>query len=168
MARFDPFRDMDRLAEQLLGSARNAATMPMDLYRSGDHFVVHVDLPGVDPGSIDVSVEGRALTIQARRTARPENDVQWLANERPVGTYARQLTLGDDVALDQIDATYTDGVLTLSIPVSERAKPRRIQVNHAGGQQTIGQQTVGQSEAGRAGEADPAGEQVGAPSGSAG
>jgi len=163
MARFDPFRDMDRLAEQLLGSARNAATMPMDLYRSGDHFVVHVDLPGADPGSIDVSVEGRSLTIQARRTARPENDVQWLANERPVGTYARQLSLGDDVALDRIDATYTDGVLTLSIPVSERAKPRRIQVNHAGGQQSIGQSDGGN----KGGTSDAATEQVGASSGNA-
>jgi len=163
MARFDPFRDMDRLAEQLLGSARNAATMPMDLYRAGDHFVVHVDLPGVDPGSIDVSVEGRSLTIQARRTARPESDVQWLANERPVGTYARQLSLGDDVALDQIDATYTDGVLTLSIPVSERAKPRRIQVTHAGGQQSIGQ-SGGSGQSGSGATSD----QVGASSSNAG
>lgn len=137
--RFDPFRDMDRLAEQLLGSARNAATMPMDLYRSGDHFVLHVDLPGVDPGSVDVSVEGRSLTIQARRTARPEGDVQWLANERSVGTYARQLSIGDGLALDNIDATYTDGVLTLTIPVSERAKPRRIQVNRTDDQQQIEQ-----------------------------
>lgn len=141
--RFDPFRDMDRLAEQLLGSARNAVTMPMDLYRSGDHYVLHVDLPGVDPGSVDVSVEGRSLTIQARRTARPEGDVQWLANERSVGTYARQLTIGDGLALDNIDATYTDGVLTLTIPVSERAKPRRIQVNRAEGQQRIEQSQSG-------------------------
>lgn len=137
--RFDPFRDMDRLAEQLLGSARNAVTMPMDLYRSGDHYVLHVDLPGVDPGSVDVSVEGRSLTIQARRTARPEGEVQWLANERSVGTYARQLTIGDGLALDNIEATYTDGVLTLTIPVSERAKPRRIQVTRAESQQRIEQ-----------------------------
>lgn len=138
MTRFDPFRDMDRLAEQLLGTARNAATIPIDLYRSGDHFVLHVDLPGVDPGSVDVSVEGRSLTIQARRTA-PEDagDVQWLAHERSVGTYARQLALGDGLALEQIDATYADGVLTLTIPVSERAKPRKIDVARADTQQKI-------------------------------
>ena len=148
MTRFDPFRDMDRLAEQLLGSARNAATMPIDLYRAGDHFVLHVDLPGVDPGSVDVSVEGRSLTIQAVRTSREAtNEVQWLARERSVGTYARQLTLGDGLALDQIDATYADGVLTLTIPVSERAKPRKIEVSRADSQQKIeastGSQTAG-------------------------
>lgn len=139
MARFDPFRDMDRLAEQLLGTARNAATMPMDLYRAGDHFVMHVDLPGADPGSIDVSVEGRNLTIHARRSERPEGDVQWLAQERATGTYVRQLAVGDGLALENIDATYADGVLTLTIPVSERAKPRRVQVHRAGDQQAISQ-----------------------------
>lgn len=139
MARSDPFRDMDRLAEQLLGTARNAATMPMDLYRAGDHFVMHVDLPGVDPGSIDVNLEGRNLTIHARRSERPEGDVQWLAQERATGTYVRQLTVGDGFALDDIDATYADGVLTLTIPVSERAKPRRIHVQRGGQQQVIQQ-----------------------------
>ena len=131
--RFDPFQELDRLVGQVHTAERASATMPMDLYRSGDHYVVHVDLPGADPGTIDVNVEDRTLTIRAQRTARSEQgDVQWLAKERPVGTYARQLTVGRGLKLDAISATYTDGVLTLSIPVAEEAKPRRIEVQHAG------------------------------------
>jgi len=128
--RFDPFQEMDRLFGQLLGAERASAQMPMDLYRSGDHYVMHVDLPGIDPGTIDVNVEDRTLTIRAERTARVEQDVQWLAKERPAGTYARQLTVGRGLALDAISATYTDGVLTLTIPVAEESKPRRIEVQH--------------------------------------
>ncbi|AYY15160.1 Hsp20/alpha crystallin family protein [Actinobacteria bacterium YIM 96077] len=138
MTRFDPFREMDRLAEQLLGSARNVATMPMDLYREQDRYVMHFDLPGVDPGSIDVNIEGRSLTVKAHRTGRSEENVQWLARERPVGTYARQLNLGDGLSPDQIDATYADGVLTLTIPVAEEAKPRRIDVTRVDSTQSVG------------------------------
>jgi len=130
--RFDPFQEFDRLFAQLLTAERASATMPMDLYRSGDHDVVHVDLPGADPGTIDVNVEDRTLTIRAQRTARAEQDVQWLAKERPAGTYARQLTVSRGLALDAISATYADGVLTLTIPVADEAKPRRIEVQHAG------------------------------------
>jgi HSP20 family protein len=119
---------MDRLMNQVLGSQRASATMPMDLYRAGDHYVLHVDLPGADPGSIDVNVDDRTLTIRAQRTARTEDGVQWLAKERPVGTYARQLTVGRGLALDAIAASYNDGVLTLTIPVAEEARPRRIEV----------------------------------------
>ncbi|WP_456847499.1 Hsp20/alpha crystallin family protein [Cellulomonas sp. P5_C6] len=100
------------------------------LYRAGDQYVLHMDLPGADPGTIDVNVEDRTLTIRAQRTGRPDEGVQWLAKERPVGTYARQLTVGRGLALDDISATYTDGVLTESIPVAEEAKPRRITVQH--------------------------------------
>ena len=128
--RFDPFQEMDRLVGQVFGSARAAGTMPMDLYRSGDHYVLHVDLPGADPGTIDVNVEDRTLTIRAERTARTQSDVQWVAKERPAGTYARQLTVGQGLALDDISATYNDGVLTLTIPVAQEAKPRRIEVQH--------------------------------------
>ena len=130
--RLDPFQELDRLFAQVLTAERASATMPMDLYRSGDHYVLHVDLPGADPGTIDVNVEDRTLTIRAQRTARAEQDVQWLAKERPVGTYARQLTVGRGLALDAISATYADGVLTLTIPVADEAKPRRIEVQHAG------------------------------------
>lgn len=128
--RFDPFHEMDRLMTQVFGSDRAASTMPMDLYRSGDHYVLHVDLPGVDPGSIDVNVDDRTLTIRAQRTPRAEDDVQWLATERATGAFARQLTVGRGLALDAISASYTDGVLTLTIPVAEEARPRRIEVQH--------------------------------------
>jgi HSP20 family protein len=139
--RFDPFRDMDRLAEQVLGaqagSARAPRFMPMDLYRSGDHYVVHADLPGVDPGSVDVSVDGGTLTIKAQRSGRTEESVDWIVSERFAGTYMRQLFLGDGVDADQISATYHNGVLTLSIPVAEKAKPRRIQVSAPADQTVI-------------------------------
>ena len=129
--RFDPFAEMDRLLGQMFTSERASVAMPMDLYRVGDHYVLHVDLPGVDPGSIDVNVEDRTLTIRAQRSAASEQgDAQWLTRERAVGTYARQLTVGRGLALDQISATYTDGVLTLTIPVAEEAKPRKISVMH--------------------------------------
>lgn len=134
---FDPFREMDRF---LSGATRTPATtaMPMDLYRQGEQFVAHVDLPGVDPGTIDVDVEDRTLTIRAERAAAPTaDDVQWLSHERPSGTFARQLTLGYGVALDKIEAAYTDGVLTLTIPVAEEAKPRKISVSHGSGHQTV-------------------------------
>jgi HSP20 family protein len=148
--RFDPFRDMDRLAEQVLGaqagSARAPRFMPMDLYRSGDHYVVHADLPGVDPGSVDVSVDGGTLTIKAQRSGRTEESVDWIVSERFAGTYMRQLSLGDGVDADQISATYHNGVLTLSIPVAEKAKPRRIQVS-APADQTVIEATSQPAEA---------------------
>ncbi|WP_298254953.1 Hsp20/alpha crystallin family protein [uncultured Arthrobacter sp.] len=133
---FDPFRDIDRL---LGGALRNpaSAAMPMDLYRKGEQFVAHVDMPGVDPGTIDVDVEDRTLTIRAERTQDLDEQVQWLTHERPSGTFARQVTLGYGVALDKIEAEYRDGVLTLTIPVAEEAKPRKISVNHTGKQEVL-------------------------------
>jgi HSP20 family protein len=131
--RFDPFRDFDRLTEQYLGaqsgSARAPRFMPMDLYRSGDHYVLHADLPGVDPGSVDVGVENNTLTIKAERSERTEDGVQWISSERFTGTYMRQLALGDGIDADKITATYENGVLTVSLPVAERAKPRRVSVS---------------------------------------
>jgi HSP20 family protein len=130
--RFDPFRDLDRLTEQMLGvpvgSARTPRFMPMDLYRSGDHYVLHADLPGVDPGSVDVSVDNGTLTLRAERTGRTDESVQWLTNERFTGSYMRQLSLGDGVDADRIAATYENGVLTVTIPLAEKVKPRRIQI----------------------------------------
>lgn len=128
--RFDPFQELDRLVAQVVGADRASASMPIDLYRSGDHYVLHVDLPGADPGSIDVAVEDRTLTIRAERSQSADQDVQWLAKERASGTYARQLAVGAGLALDRIEATYTDGVLTLTIPVADEAKPRKIEVQH--------------------------------------
>ncbi len=142
MLRFDPFRDVDRLTEQLLGgpsSTRVPRFMPMDLYRAADHFVLHADLPGVDPGSVDVSVDNNTLTVKAERSARGEDSVQWIASERFTGSYLRQLSLGEGIDSDRIAATYENGVLTVTIPVAEKAKPRRIEVSHedAGKQRQI-------------------------------
>ncbi|MFD9669841.1 Hsp20/alpha crystallin family protein [Rhodococcus sp. NPDC059968] len=136
----DPFRDIDRLTEQLLGtsagSARAPRFMPMDLYRSGDHYVLHADLPGVDPGSVDVSVDGGILSVKAQRSERTEHDVQWLTSERFTGSYLRQLSLGQDIDADHIAATYENGVLTVTLPVAERAKPRRIEITPGAREET--------------------------------
>lgn len=116
--------------------------MPMDLFRAGDHYVLHADLPGVDPGSVDVSVDSTTLTVKAERSARGEENVQWIASERFTGSYLRQLSLGEGIDSDRIAATYENGVLTVTIPVAEKAKPRRIDVGHdaaAGGQRVIEQ-----------------------------
>jgi HSP20 family protein len=127
---FDPFRQMDRLlTETLRGPA--TSVMPMDLYRDGETFVARIDMPGVDPGSIDIDVEDRTLTIRAQRAPAEVEGAQWLSRERPTGTFARQLSLGTGLALDQISADYRDGVLTLTIPVAEEAKPRKISVSHS-------------------------------------
>jgi HSP20 family protein len=130
--RFDPFRDLDRLTEQMLGvpagTPRAPRFMPMDLYRSGDHYVLHADLPGVDPGSVDVSVDNGTLTIRAERSARSDESVQWIASERFTGSFMRQLSLGEGIDTNGINATYENGVLTVSIPLAEVAKPRRIEV----------------------------------------
>jgi HSP20 family protein len=146
---FDPFREMDRLASQLLGESprgRGPGWMPMDLYRAGDHYVLHADLPGVDPGSIEVNLDGNTLTIRAQRSVRSEDAAQWLAQERPAGTFLRQLNLGEGLDVDKIDASYDAGVLTVMIPVSEQAKPRRIEVSAVGGRQQVesGRQVQGE------------------------
>lgn len=132
MARtLSPFHEVDRLFSDLSRTPASVG-MPMDLYRDGDSFVAEIDLPGVDPASIDVDVEDRTLTIRAERKATPvEGQRSWLTRERPTGTFARQLTLGNRVALDRIDAGYSDGVLRLTIPVAEEAKPRKIAVTHS-------------------------------------
>ena len=127
--RWDPFQEMDRLMASVLTNTRESAVMPMDLLREDDHYILAVDLPGADPGTIDVSVEDSTLTIRAERTPR-SSTADWLVRERPSGTFARQLTVGRGLALDQIAASYADGVLSLTIPVSEQAKPRKIEVQH--------------------------------------
>ena len=127
----DPFREFDRLAQQLLGTTgtlNRPAVMPMDAWREGDTFVLEFDLPGVSTESIDLDVERNVLTIKAERVAR-NGDWEMLASERPRGLFSRQLVLGDNLDLDQIEAHYDTGVLRLSVPVAERAKPRRIEVS---------------------------------------
>ena len=147
--RRDPFREMERLFDAAMRQAPTSLAMPLDLYRDGEEFVARIDLPGVDPASIDIDIEDRTLTIRAERPAE-QRDVQWLSHERPTGTFARQLTLGYGVAMDRISANYADGVLTLTIPVAEEAKPRKIQVAHAGSTE---QRTIDAQESTDTGEA---------------
>ncbi|MFE6254734.1 Hsp20/alpha crystallin family protein [Agromyces sp. NPDC057865] len=128
---WDPFRELDRLAAGMLDSRQGPRVMPIDLHRDGDHYVLSADLPGVDPGSIGVDVDGQLLTIRAERTLRSDSDVQWLAHERPSGSFLRQLTLGDGLDTAAISAHYDNGVLSVVIPVSERAKPRKVEVQSA-------------------------------------
>jgi HSP20 family protein len=123
----DPFRDIDRLASQMLGTTNRPAVMPMDAWREGEVFQIEFDLPGVARESIDLDVERNVLTVRAERVPR-NGDWEMLASERPRGVFSRQLVLGDNLDLDRIEATYDAGVLRLTIPVAERAKPRRIEV----------------------------------------
>src|SRR6187549_4080247 len=123
----DPFRDLDRLTQQLMGTTNRPAVMAMDAWREGDRFVIEFDLPGVAPDSIDLDVERNVLTVRAERVAR-NGDWEALASERPRGAFSRQLVLGDNLDLDRIEAAYADGVLRLVVPVAEKAKPRKIEV----------------------------------------
>lgn len=124
---FDPFQELDRRTGALLGRS-GMTVMPVDLFREGDHYVVDADLPGVNPGSIDVSVDGQTLTIRAERTIEAVEGSEWLARERPNVSFVRQFSLGEGVDADAITATFDNGVLHLVIPVSERAKPRKIEI----------------------------------------
>ncbi len=126
----DPFREFDRLTQQLMGTTNRPAVMPMDAWREGDAFVVEFDLPGAAQESIDLDVERNVLTVRAERIAR-NGDWEMLASERPRGLFSRQLVLGDNLDLERIDAAYADGVLRLTIPVAEKAKPRKIRIRNA-------------------------------------
>jgi HSP20 family protein len=134
LMRTDPFRDLDRLTQQAFGThgtmARPSA-VPMDAWRDGDRFIVEFDLPGVEPSSIDLDVERNVVTIRAERAARA-SDAELIAAERPRGVFSRQLILGDNLDTEHIDAGYAAGVLTLNIPVAEKAKPRKISVTSRG------------------------------------
>ncbi len=134
---FDPFSQLDRFAASVLDSVRAPRLMPVDLFRDGEQYVLHADLPGVDPGSIDVDVDGGQLTIRAQRTADSREGVRWLARERGAGSFLRQFTLGDGVDVEKISANYDSGVLSVLIPVSERAKPRKIEVESTERRQAI-------------------------------
>jgi HSP20 family protein len=128
--RFDPFREMDRVASlltQQTGGLRQNPT-PMDAYRSGDQFIVNFDLPGVDPSSIDLTVEKNVLTVRAERMWTPQEGEEVIVQERPQGVFTRQIFLGEGLDTERVQATYDDGVLTLVIPVAERAKPRKVDV----------------------------------------
>src|SRR5436190_19797281 len=136
LMRTDPFRDLDRLTQQAFGTPARPAAMPIDAYRHDDQFVVQFDLPGVDAASVDLTVEKNVLTVHAeRRRSAPEN-VEMLVGERPQGIFSRQLFLGDTLDTDRIEASYTDGVLTLRLAVAEKAKPRRVPINATESAQT--------------------------------
>jgi HSP20 family protein len=131
LMRTDPFRELDRLTQQFFsstGTLARPAAMPMDAYREGDQFVVHFDLPGVDSDSIDLDVERNVLTVKAERRAESSENVEMIVSERPRGVFSRQLFLGDTLDANRIEASYSAGVLTLRIPVAERAKPRKIEI----------------------------------------
>src|SRR5690349_22654424 len=112
MAQYDPFRDLDRLASSLLETRRGPRRMPMDLYRDGDHYVLTADLPGIDPGSVDIDVDDQLLTIRAERTLTTGDGVKWITREREAASFLRQLNLGQGIDSDGIAATYSNGVLT--------------------------------------------------------
>src|SRR5579875_2151246 len=128
LMRTDPFRELDRLTQQVLGTAARPASMPMDAYRHGDTFYVHFDLPGIQPDSIDLQVEKNVLTVRAERKPIQPDGAQLIVDERPAGTFTRQIFLGETLDTEHIDASYTAGVITLAIPVHEAAKPRSIQI----------------------------------------
>jgi HSP20 family protein len=131
LVRTDPFRDFDRLAQQIWGTTARPAAMPMDAWRDGEQIVVEFDLPGVDPDSVDLDVERNVLTVRAERRGSTGEDTEMIAAERPRGVFSRQLILGDTLDTDRVQASYTAGVLTLRIPVAEKAKPRRIAISNA-------------------------------------
>jgi len=130
----DPFRELDRLAQQVLGAngtLARPAVMPMDAWRDGDTFHVEFDLPGVNPDSVDLAVERNVVTVKAERPPRA-SDADLIAAERPRGVFSRQLILGDNLDTEHITASYDTGVLTLQIPVAEQAKPRKISITSKG------------------------------------
>ena len=135
LMRFDPFRDLDRLTQNLWGSGdvRRVNAVPMDAYRKGSEFLVHFDVPGIDPNSIELTVEKNVLTVSAERTRQWGDDVEEVVvSERPVGSFSRQLFLGETLDADRIEASCENGVLTLRIPVAEAAKPRKVAISATG------------------------------------
>jgi HSP20 family protein len=138
LMRFDPFRELDRLGEQVLAGNRAMRTMPMEAFRRGDEFVIELDLPGVDPNDVDLTVERNVVNIRAtRRPARQEGD-EVIVDERPAGEFSRQLFLGDNLDSGKLQARFDRGVLTIMIPVSEASKPRKVEI----GSPREGQQSI--------------------------
>jgi HSP20 family protein len=137
LMRTDPFRELDRLTQQVFGTPARPAAMPMDAWREADEFVVEFDLPGVDPASIDLDVERNVLTVRAERKAKAAEGAEMVAEERPTGTFSRQLILGDTLDTAKVQAVYEAGVLTLRIPIAEQAKPRKIEIATGGQRQEI-------------------------------
>lgn len=136
LMRTDPFRDLDRLTEAMRGTVGRPATLPMDAFRDHGSFIVQIEVPGVDPGSIDLTIEKNVLTVHAER--RPAfGEAERVVGERAYGTFSRQLFLGESLDANQLTADYEAGVLTITIPVAEQAKPRKISINAQGGRREI-------------------------------
>lgn len=128
LIRTDPFRELDRLSQQVPGTSTRPAALPMDAYRKGDNFYIHFDLPGVSPKSIQLTVEHNVLTVRAERRAVEDHGIEMTIAERPLGTFSRQVILSETLDFERIAADYAEGVLTLTIPVRESAKPHTIHV----------------------------------------
>lgn len=137
LMRTDPFRDLDRWTQSVFGSAGRATSMPMDAYRKDNTFVVHLDLPGVAADSIDLTVEQNVLTVRAERKPVESEDIERVVEERSYGVFSRQLFLGETLDTENLSADYADGVLTLTIPITEQAKPRKIEVTGQSSRQEI-------------------------------
>jgi HSP20 family protein len=129
LMRTDPFRDLDRLTQQAFGTPARPAAMPIDAYRKGEEFIVEFDLPGVDAASIDLVVEKNVLTVHAQRQRSADDGTEMLVAERPQGSFSRQLFLGETLDADRIQADHSNGVLTLRVPIAEKAKPRRVRIS---------------------------------------
>ena len=129
LLRFDPFREIDRLTEQMVSGTRTARMVPMDVFRRNDSYVVDLDLPGVDASTIDLSIDRNTLTVRGERAPTFRDGDEVLVAERPQGAFTRQLALGDGLDVDGVTADYANGVLRLTIPVAPAAKPRRVEVN---------------------------------------
>ncbi|MFD9124726.1 Hsp20/alpha crystallin family protein [Kitasatospora sp. NPDC059571] len=141
LLRTDPFRELDRLTQQFInttGTWSRPTPMPMDAYRAGDEYVICFDLPGVDPEAIDIDVERNMVTVKAERRPRQEGEgVKWELSERPLGVFSRQVMLSDTLDPAGITADYDAGVLTLKIPVAEKAKPRKVAISHSASRKQI-------------------------------
>lgn len=144
---YDPFKELQTIVNQAFNAPKSLG-LPMDLYKKGDQYIADIDLPGVDPDSIDIDVEDRTITIRAERKSHVERETdEWVSRERTYGAYARQITVGSGLALDKITGEYTDGVLTLTIPVAEEAKSRKVQVSRGSGVRSVTSGDVVEGEA---------------------
>lgn len=139
LIRNDPFRELDRFADQVFGTLARPTSMPMDAWRDGDRFIVQLDLPGISPDKIDIDVERNVLMVKAERFAQLPDAAEAVMAERPWGVFSRQLILGDTLDAEKVEAQYDAGVLTLTVPIAQSAKPRKVQVTRPDRQASLGE-----------------------------
>lgn len=129
MMRFmDPFEEIDRMMTPFGGRSRGGI-MPMDAFEHNGVYTLRFDLPGVNPDHVDLTVEGNVLTVTAERPVEATDDVTWLLRERPAGAHRREVRLGDRLDAGKVDADYENGVLTVTIPMREEAKPHKVSIS---------------------------------------